>query len=221
MTTTETKAVWEDLIPEYVEVYTPALFEDFAEFADKVESCISSNNLDDFRDYVAEEVDAILEYYQIDMYSTLDQRGIADDERVYEEIRVALYANIEAISEGEMIEQVGELSMFYDLCEEIGKPWEMDSAEFNQTVRRVCGLLNIPMTDKKRVKLIEETVSASGECGHLRLYFNATLDSVISTGRDFKTIQFKGLVTVAIVGTLYGEGWYEEMPLECSFKFKR
>ena len=83
-------------------------------------------------------------------------------------------------------------------------------------------------------ELIEEMVSEAGGGGELRIYFEASVDELISGAeenrlywtnedgkKDFKSMRFNGDVKIAIYNPNEGSGWETTIHLDRVFPFKR
>ena len=219
---------WRDYLPEYVNLYYIDYRDTLNELPQTMAECIRTNSLYPVSEEIYDwDTDEALSSEMREMKAGMQQDGIEWDSDWNEAVYEALRDLDQSTPVDDILRNTGEVSMFYDLGMEYYQPWDMDKEEKSEAVAEICGILNIPMDDEKRVAIIKCILENCGYGGNLRIYFRNELGSAISEPRwdenseDFKTIKFKGSYTVAIHDSARGGGWGEEVELDCAFVFNR
>lgn len=218
--------VWEHFVPSYVNLYYVDYDSNLDGLGDVMNECLRQNSLCP----IYERIDDWWEYpegYEMEEISKdMERAGFG---YVYEEcedeIRDWLYDHDESTPVEDLLGNTRNQVYFYDLGVEIDgwhsaifcNNWRGDSeAQAAYKIRRKLGI-------KKGTKQAEQVMSIvqNSSSGHLRIYFDASLEDLIKTDGDFKSIVFKGKFNVANYDPVEGEGDFETIELDCAFEFNR
>lgn len=222
--------IWRPYLPDYVSLYCVDYRNDLHNSRDGMKlmsQCLSNNNLYPLSEIVFDVWDNPEGYYIDEMQDAMEADGIEWDDEWIGDIREALWDKDESDPVSDLLRNTGDIIMYYDLCDEYGDAWCKSSDEIDDDVAAICGTLNIPLSDSKRVRLVRDILVNCCGMGGLRIYFRCPLKDAISGDEyaedkeDFKTIKFKGNYTVSIHNPIEGSGWSEEIELDCNFEFNR
>ena len=108
-------------------------------------------------------------------------------------------------------------------------PWRGESEE--DATCRINDILGIA-ADSNDMETLETIVAQASYGGELRIYFNASIDEVVSGGEDkrfwdgkskddFKSIRFKGKFAVGVINTYNGSGDFDYLTLDLTLPFMR
>lgn len=221
---------WRPYLPDYVSLYYVDYQDNLHDSRDGMKliaQCLKKNNLYPLSENIYDWWDYPEGPYIEEIQKNMAADEIEWDDDWIEEIREALWDKDESTPIDDLLRNTGDIAMYYDLCDEYGDAWCMTSDEIDDDVAAICGTLNIPLSDEKRVQLVRDVLVNCGGVGGLRIYFNCPLKDAISGDeyaedkKDFKTIKFKGNYTVSIHNPIEGGGWSEEIELDCEFEFNR
>lgn len=221
------KQLWLQYLPEHVSLYYVDYNENLDEEIEVLEESIVKNSLYPIMEDVLEAYDdrGIQEVQNIlnDMRNRMESDGIAWDEEWEDEIRDAIYEKDSSSLLEDLLRNTHPVPAFYDLGMKYGGLYSADDDEVSRAVTQVCEALQIPLDDSDRVEAIRDILLSCGDDAYLRIYFKSCLDTLLCGVKDadFKTVQFKGLFTVALHDPMGGGGWSEEIKLDCKFKFNR
>lgn len=219
--------LWRPYLPDYVNLYYVDYRDDLSEHPKLLAQCIRKNNIYPLSESIFDWWDYPEGPYLEEMQKNMEADEIEWDDDWKDEICEALWDKDESTPIDDLLRNTGDIAMYYDLCDEYGNAWCMTSDEIDDDVAAICGTLNIPLSDEKRVQLVRDVLVNCGGVGGLRIYFNCPLKDAISGDeyaedkKDFKTIKFKGNYTVSIHNPIEGGGWSEEIELDCEFEFNR
>jgi len=230
-------------LPDYVCLY-------YVDYRDNLEDrsnagllqkCIEKNSLQPLDEAIYDWWDCPTEEYMDAIYKAMK----ADDlEELYyaneEEIRDWLYENDKSTPVEDLLRNTGGITFFYSLGMEVDgwhrgdffcNPYRGESEAM--AAYRVSRKLGI-RKGTKDYELIEEMVSEAGGGGELRIYFETSVDELISGAeenrlywtnedgkKDFKSMRFMGNVKIAIYNPNEGSGWETTIYLDKVFPFKR
>lgn len=230
-------------LPTYVSLYYVDYRDDLSDrhHADLLQECIGKNSLQPLDEAVydwweypeGEYMDAIRKAMEEDDLGELYE----DNE---DEIRDWLYEHDKSTPVEDLLSNTGGITFFYSLGMEVDgwhgggfmcSPYRGESE--SMAAYRVARKLGIRKgTDS--YERIEEMVSEAGGGGELRIYFETSIDELISgaeenrlhwtTGdgkKDFKSMRFMGDVKIAIYNPGEGSGYETTIHLDKTFPFKR
>lgn len=228
-------------LPDYVCLYYVDYNDNLSErhHAKFLQECIEQNSLQplnevvyDWWDYpVGEYLDKIRESMEQD-----ELEDLFDDNK--DDIIDWLYENDRSTPVEDLLRNTGGITFFYSLGMEVDgwhsgdffcNPYRGESEAM--AAYRVARKLGI-RKGTSDYELIEEMVSEAGGGGELRIYFEASVDELISGAEenrlywtkgknDFKSMRFNGDVKIAIYNPNEGSGWETTIHLDKAFPFKR
>lgn len=230
-------------LPTYVSLYYVDYHYDLSErhHAGLLQKCIEKNSLQPLSEVVFDWWNYPEGEYLEEIKKAM---GNDDLEELYEmneeEIRDWLYENDKSTPVEDLLRNTGGITFFYSLGMEVDgwhsggffcNPYRGESEAM--AAYRVARKLGI-RKGTKDYERIEELVSEAGGGGELRIYFETSVDELISGAeenrlywtnedgkKDFKSMCFKGDVKIAIYNPGEGSGWETTIYLDKTFPFKR
>jgi len=230
-------------LPSYVSLYYVAYRDNLSErhHAGLLQKCIEKNSLQPLDEAVYDWW-----YYPEGEYLDEIRKAMERDdlEELYEEneegIREWLWENDKSTPVEDLLRNTGGITFFYSLGMEVGgwhgggffcNPYRGESEAM--AAYRVARKLGI-RKGTGDYECIEELVSEAGGGGELRIYFETSVDELISGAeenrlywtnedgkKDFKSMRFHGDVKIAIYNPNEGSGWETTIHLDRVFPFKR
>lgn len=212
------------------------------ENAELLQECIEQNSLSPIANRVFSWWDYPEEYELKEIREAMAKDGC---EELYEEhldeIRDWLYEHDKSTPVEDLLRNTGYITFFYSLGLDVdgwhsgsylfGVPYRGESEKM--AVYRIARKLGIKKgtTNYERIK---ELVSEAGGGGELRIYFEASIDELISGAeenrlywtnedgkQDFKSMRFLGDVKLALYNPGEGSGWETTIELDKTIPFKR
>ena len=230
-------------LPSYVSLYYVDYNDNLNDrhHAGLLQECIEKNSLQPLGEAVYDWWDCPTEEYMDAIRKAMEADGLEELYCVNEdEIRDWLYENDKSTPVEDLLRNTGGITFFYSLGMEVDgwhggdffcNPYRGESEAM--AAYRVARKLGIRKGtgDYER---IEEMVSEAGGGGELRIYFETSVDELISGAeenrlywtnedgkKDFKSMRFMGDVKIAIYNPNEGSGWETTVYLDKVFPFKR
>lgn len=210
--------------------------------AELLQKCIEKNSLQPLDEVVYDWWDCPTHEYMEEIRKAMKEDGL---EEVYEEnedyIRDWLCDNDKSTPVEDLLRNTGNITFFYSLGLDVdgwhsgdwlfGVPYRGESEKM--AVYRIARKLGIKK-GSTNYERIEELVSEAGGGGELRIYFETSIDELISGAeenrlywtnedgkQDFKSMRFFGDVKLALYNPGEGSGWETTIELDKTIPFKR
>jgi hypothetical protein len=221
--------IWEYYVPEHISLYFVDYRDNLDDHSDLINKCVQGNNIYPLSENVFDWWDSPEQYYIEQTRTNLENAGLGylfDD--CYDEICEYIWDHDESNPIEGLLANTRNQVYFYDLGIEVDgwheaflcDPWRGESeAQAAAKIRRKLGIKK----DTDEAKYKNKLVAEASYGGHLRIYFESQLMDLLTSDErsDFKSIKFKGHFNVAIYNPTSGSGWFEDMDLDCTFRFNR
>ena len=215
---------------------------DGREHAELLQKCIDKNSLQPLGEIVYDWWEFPEEYTMNEIRKDMERDDLEELYEEYkEEIRDWLFDHDESTPVEDLIRNTPPITFFYSLGLDVdgwhsggymfGVPYRGESEKM--AVYRIARKLGIKK-GTGNYERIRELVSEAGGGGELRIYFETSIDELISGEeenrlywtnedgkQDFKSMRFMGDVKIALYNPGEGSGWETTIYLDKTIPFKR
>ena len=231
---------WDYITEKYLKDTYYLYYVDYNDNIDKetLQKCIVDNSLYPVSEMVYECWDCPEDHEtdEVEKEMIANDEGELHDDYV-EHMRDWMNGNDKSDPVSDLLRNAGDQTMFYSLGIDVDgwheefmcPPWRGESEE--DATCRINDILGIA-ADSNDMETLETIVAQASYGGELRIYFNASIDEVVSGGEDkrfwdgkskddFKSIRFKGKFAVGVINTYNGSGDFDYLTLDLTLPFMR
>lgn len=230
------KPVWQNYMPDYIELYYVNHNDDLDNRYDWLQQCVAENSLYSLDEKVLDLWDYPEGDYLDEIEKKMDADGLHDEFVAHEdEIKDWIWEHDKSTPVEDLLSHTTDPTFFYSLGIELDHGWHSDfmvqpwrNQSCAQSAYRIRQLLGIKKGTPEADKILE-LCEESTYGGELRIYFEEDVREVISgepyflasSKSDWEAIRFKGVFKVAVWDNTNGAGYYVDLPLDKEFPFIR
>ena len=237
----------DERIKKYLPSYVSLYYIDYRDtlndgsHAELLQMCIEQNSLQPLDEMIYDWFETSKQEYMEEIREAMKADGLEELYKEYEDdICDWLYENDKSTPVENLISNTGEITFFYSLGLNVDgwhrggffcNPYRGESEKM--AVYRIARKLGIKK-GTGNYERIRELVSEAGCGGELRIYFETSVDELISGAeenqlhwtnedgkKDFKSMRFNGEVKLALYNPGEGSGWETTISLYKTIPFKR